>query len=257
MNFLGKLAVLLQTALSLLFLTVAFGIYSQRINYPTISTDTGKVIGIVETLQDELKKSVEPRNVADSRFFAARKQLAALEAERPGRLGWYKDTLSGIATGKSVDGTEMTPAVTELEKEDPATRLIPLKRDTAYTIRGKPALSLQGYDDEMKKAAAEVKAQQERTIRLIADEKRLTVEINGGTYTVQENGEDKDVTVAKGLRRLLGEQEEFAGHSRDEQEALLPQLANRWAEAQLQLKRKATLEARREELVGGSAAGGR
>lgn len=263
MTFLGKLAVLFQAALSLLFLALAVGVYTQRVNWPNTTTETGsKIAGRVELLQEKIKKLAVSRDDADYRYFTNRKEVAAREAERPGRQKWYADAIAGVKTGKSADGSkDMTPPVVIIPGPganglfDIAKATDPFKLVAEVGKGEVEAKSLAEYAKEFAEITKNIAAKQEEYLALIAEEKRLTADIVGGTYTIKKDGEEVEVNVPKGLRKLLAEQLDFAARSKDEQEALMPEVANRWAEAQLQLKRKATLEARRAELLGTSAAG--
>jgi hypothetical protein len=241
MTTIGKVLVYVTVLLSGLFLAFAVAVYSQRLPWFTYTPEGGeKVVGIIDQAREEMARIIEARNLAEVRWAANANRLQALDRLVPQRRAFYANTLKAMTDGTDSAGMAVRIPVQQFPKDEDRDGLADLKpTDVAVKINDADALALKAYAREIDARQADIKALQDEFVKLVDEEKKLTEKLNG--YTA-------DGMMVKGLRQLLAEQEDFARRLRDEQDHLQPQLANRWAEAQLLLKRNALLEARKAEL---------
>jgi hypothetical protein len=243
MTILGKLLVFLNVLLAGLFLAMAIGVTSLRLNWFSYQPEDGeRVTGIIEQLQSQMKKLDAAARIAEVRHRVAFDEVERNQNTVDQRRLFYAAALHAIRNGKDAQGQALRPPVQQLEY-DAAGTIVPRFSGRAIEIEGRPADSLEEYLQEIARVQAAITAEQQLTQKLIKDQEELTAVING-------RRDEQGLLTDKGLRQLLGEQIEFARLLQDEQLHLEPNLANSWAEAQLLLKRKASLSSRLQELQG-------
>jgi hypothetical protein len=253
----AKILIAVNLALSLILCAWAAGVYGNRIDF----TEKGK-LGEEKKRLDE---AVKARDLALARYDAAKANLLQAEAQRPQLQKWYQEQLALLQTGKNAAGQPVNNPVQEIEYKK---GLLQLDKDGRPVLAAIPwnrpqqaLLDLDRLGQEYDKTVTEIRAEKEKLDGVVAEEKRLTEEING-------DGQKK-----KGLRKQLEEVQEAMLNSLGEKEFLrrlekanvylvLPSipdkegehehlmrtLYNRKIEAQSQLRRKKELDSRLEEL---------
>ena len=250
MGFLGKLLVILNGALSLLFLTWALGVYTNRMDWFSRKTASGEEVqGRVERLQAQISDLATARGRAESRLKTNSQELTdpnnGPEVMRPGWLDFYDFRLNLVQTGRGPDGKEVPDPVVEIVVQGDRLALAkqPItKPDIDDPSKQTPLRSVEYYagsPDSPGGATAvvskDIAEAQKETASLIEQEKKTTLEIVG-----PPNG--------KGLRTRIDEQRAIARNAANEREYLQEFLVNRQAEVQLLQKRLRSLERRIAEL---------
>lgn len=238
MNF-GKGLVFVNLVFSFLFLGWAWGIYTQRIQYQTVTgRENEKVLGKVDELRERIDKLVRQRDAAESRWQTAHVAIVKAEDLRYQYLDWYAELRKILQEGTDKDGAP--------------TKVLPLEEQNGQLIVDKQGLKpikigkedaegLRIYEDRYEQKKKEIVAEIEAINKLIKDQEALSEEINGKAGKI-------------GLRGLLAQEELALKQSKEEQERMTPLLYNSQAEAELLVKRNLALKARLKELGGVVAA---
>jgi hypothetical protein len=240
MTKLGKYLVFINLVLSLMFLGVAIGVYSNRIDWPgTMKTGpASEVKAGVDRLKSEIDTWQKEASIGLARANTALADLVQVEKERPIKQKWYADQLSILETGNDTDGKAYMGPIRDLVYEkgqikldkDGLPELAPVK--SSLELKPKP---------EMVRILADtqnlVKNEMAKVAKLMQEEERLTREVNG----------DPQKKV-KGLRDLQAEEISVENNLQGELEYLRPLRYNRQVEAALLLKRQQSLKARLDEL---------
>ncbi len=230
MTRVGKIFLFVNLALSLVFATWGFGIYSNYINW------TDKKIGDREgeftKRADAIKRVMEARGRAETSwnsFLNPPQGLLAVEASRPKLQARYNELLENLRAGPVQALVYENGA---LVKKYGYPVLGPVLNTAKQPVQGLKSLqALDGDYRQKQKAIQDVTDAIEKQVEL---EKQLTEEIGDG----QE----------KGLRADLAAVQLAEKRSLDEQEFLKPLLYNRQVEVQLLQRRQQALEARVKEL---------
>jgi hypothetical protein len=233
----GKILVFANLVLSVMFASMAVGIYTNRIDWPgfrTASYQGEEVRGELAQRKKDVKDAEDVASKALTRWLEATKKLNNLELkERPEALAWYANKLLILDQGKDQAG--QVQAVTSLVQKDGQLVLF----QNGQLVPGPTAQPLQSrsyYVAEFGKNAKAIQDQVDLTNQALATAEDLTVRING----IPEK--------QKGLRDLLREEETAHRNALDELEYVKPFRYNRQAEAELLSKRQIALEARLDEL---------
>jgi len=234
-TLLGKLLVLATTALSLLFLGIALGLYTNRINYPGGGQAQGAeaVQGELTRRQEEIKGLKEALDRGRSRFFTARADLAAVEKQRPEVQRWYEEQLVILRTGKNLAGQPVAEPVRMLTYKNG--RLVP-DRTGAPTFEKLDFPPLDELRAQSKETEEMTLAATDELKKKLAEENRLGVAIKG--------------------TRALAEEEQTAWKNSHDQllNVLAPMLYDEEVKSQALVKRQRALAARVAELKGAQAA---
>jgi hypothetical protein len=242
MTQLGKILVVANLALSLMFAAWALAIYGNRIDWGDTAERPDAVRGKMNERKADLTAAVAARDKAVARWEKALGRLRTDEAERPKAQEWYAEQLKIMETGVDAKGQAHPNPVQELVYRqgqlvvDPGTNR-PQQKAVEWT-RTQPLVDLAHLSLEFNKTMKDLATEKDALDKLMLEEQRLTEEVNG-------DGKQK-----KGLRTLVAEQEQERLNSLNEQEYLRPLLYNRMVEAQLVQKRQRTLESRLRELQG-------
>jgi hypothetical protein len=232
---LGKILVLVNLVLSVLFAVWALGIYANRIDWPGTGSPTipgEKALGELRKRDDEIKEYSSKANkagIALSSWRAWNARLAALEAARPAAQAQYSAKLQSLDDGQG----PVTGFVFDQQgrlgngPEVPGAGGQPLRSRTIY--QQQTAAAEKQIEDLNKQANQDLHAAEDQTVQL-----------NG----VREGDQVKQ----KGLRDLLREEQVARQNALDEIEYVRPFRYNRQAEGALLQKRQATLVERLEEL---------
>jgi hypothetical protein len=269
MTQLGKILILGNLALSLIFAAWALGIYTQRIDF-TKGGGGGAPPG--ELAKREQRHAIAKSAVekAYARYDAAARSVAALEARRPVNLAWYADQYSILRTGVDAKG-----------KPAPVRQPVAQKGQLLLGTDGHPALQEVKWDrlqplENLNRLRQEFDLTQDAILKekevldaLVAQEKDLTEQLNGdgkqrkGLRTQMEDVQ-RELLQSLGskefLRRLekagvfvvlpLPPEKDLYG----EQDWLMQQLYNRLAEERILDARRRQLQARLEEVKKAAAA---
>lgn len=243
MAFIGKLLVVLHSAVALGVLAWAIGIYTQRIDWNTPPTQPGKDAP-APGLFDRQKAAAERYNAAVDKAYTRWSgnlfQVNSLEAERFPRRAFYKNELEVIRTGK-VDGKPVTgPPVKELVTASNGYLDVRpnIPRNPVEVRPGVRAESIDGYTTKMVKIREDISASQAKNAKAIEERDKLNDDIIGHTQP----------TLKKGLRTLLLEQIGFRERAEREDMYSVSFVTNREAEFGLLKKRRDAMNGRIEEL---------
>lgn len=270
MTFTAKILIVVNLAMSLVLAAWALGVYSSRIDFGDTQEKAGVVKGKLREEREKLEQALKYRDTAMTRYDAARASLQAAETRRPELQKWYQEQLTQLQTGMNAAGQLVNTPVQELWYEkgalqvDPATGR-PRLREIAWNRPLQPLLDLNRLNQEYDKTVKDIQAEKQQLDGLVAEEKRLTEQINGDGQ--KQKGLRKQLEdVQEAMLNSLGEKEflrriEKAGvylvlpsikDQEGEHDHLMRTLYNRKIEAQLQLRRQKELESRLEELKSGT-----
>jgi hypothetical protein len=238
----GKYLIVANLALSLIFAAWALAIYGNRVDWGDTAERPDVVRGKYNERKAELTAAVAARDKAVARWEKALDRLRSDEADKPRAQQWYAEQLKILETGTDAKGQGVANPVQQLAYKQGQLQLDrntgrPLLEPIEWT-RTQPLLDLTRLGQEYNKTMKDLTAEKETLDKLLAEEQRLTEEVNG-------DGKQK-----KGLRTLVAEQEQERQNSLIEQDYLRPLLYNRLVESQLVRKRQRTLESRLRELQG-------
>lgn len=258
MTYYAKILIVVHLALSLILAAWAVGIYGSRIDF----SDKGEL----KEKQRELKDALTIRDLAMARYDTAKANLQQAEALRPQLQAWYAAQLTQLEKGVDAAGKPVSNPVQELWYEkgalqlDPATQR-PRLRDIAWTRPLQPLVDLDRLGQEYDKAIQDILAEKKQLDAHVAEEQRLTEEVNGDGQ--KKKGLRKQLEdVQEEMLSSLGEKEFLRRLERSgvylvlpsikdmegEHEHLMRTLYNRKIEAQSQIHRQKQLESRLEEL---------
>jgi len=225
----GKIALLLNVALSLGFAAWGVALYANRVDWS--NQKSGETAGEY-ALRDEaiknLRDNVVPKAMA--RWSTAVPAVDQLEARRPKLQAWYSEQLQNLRTGnKPVQTLVFNKGALQVDSNGVAA-LQPTKGLASIEV--------------LEQAYAQLQAQVAQTTKeiekLVDEERKLTEQIGNG----KEKGLRADLAAVQLKERI----------SHDEEEFLKPLLYNRQVEYSLLMKRQQALEARIKELQGLSLA---
>ena len=238
MTSLGRLLVLLNVGLSLGLAGLAFGVYTNRIDWPGTAPATGseKTVGEFAQKKVEVEDAQKAAGVALTRLEEAEAQLVHLEERRPKDQALYAKQLE-ILEGKDGQGTIQVLAT----RTAGAGRAVAvLDKDGLPILDAKaPARSLQSvraFREELTSTESEIANKIDTVTSLVKQQQDLTQEINGVPGR------------QKGLRDLLAEEIQAREKAHEELESVRPLRYNRQVESELLQKRQQSLQARLQEL---------
>lgn len=262
---LGKIFVFANVVLSLILATFAFGVYANRIDWGRTKEGPAASRGRLLEREELLKDAVAARDRAMARWEAAQNDLARVEKQRPALQRWYQEQLTLLETGTDAAGKLVAAPVKQLTivkgqiQRDANGR--PVMQDVPWNRPLQPLLDLKRLAAEEEKVRGDIRTEKGTLDALLAEEKRLTEEMNGDG--AQKKGLRKQMEETQlALLNSVGTKEflrrlEKAGvplvivnlqDVEGEHEYLMPLLYNRLAEGQAQLRRQQALEARLKEL---------
>jgi hypothetical protein len=227
---LGKLLVLLNTILSLTLAGVAFGIYTNRIDWAAASPANQRNLATYPAKKSEFESSQKAATLGVNRWEEATGELAALEKVRPINQAIYTRNLNALDHGPNPVRDIIRQAKTGVPILGP---------DGLPTLRPSkpPLLCRDDYNKEILRVEADIASTIQMTRQVIDDEQKRTEEINGIPGQPQ-----------KGLRDLLSEEVLVKKNAVRELEYLRPLRYNFQVESVLLEKRKRSLEERLQEL---------
>jgi hypothetical protein len=173
--------------------------------------------------------------------------LTQIEQQRVQRLAFYASILEIMKTGRDAQGRAVANPVREF-KPGPDGLISLQGAANAEVVRGpdnSPLQALQQYENQLALRNEElisIKAKGEQILRQLAD---LTKQMQGDGAQVVGLIRQKEIQVDAKLRVIA------------EQERLKPELANRFAETTIMLKREAELRRRLQERGAATASTGR
>jgi hypothetical protein len=226
MTFVGKLLVLLYGTASLFCLIAAIAIYTQKMNFVTPKgEDARKVPPLVDKSIAKTKQLLQANNRAFTRWVQNYEEVGRLEVEEYRRREFYSRQIELALTGQ-VDGKGVKePPIQEIKfdeaalKESPPSRIVQLDvpQRTAELTKpgGTPLKPPFVYINGIKKANEDVVNLQEQSLKLLADESKITRTINGSDQP----------PPFKGLRTRIKEQEHI-GEIADNERLFLEDIIN-------------------------------
>jgi hypothetical protein len=248
MTKLGKTLVLSNLVLSVVFVAWAVGLATNQVPWATPPGGGTQVQGLVEQLNNEIKRLTPAQQAADTNWAAAYVLLKRHEAELPTNRKFYQDMLKSARQG-GVPG--INPPVQQLQFGADG-QLVIKPSGRPVEINGQPALPIQGYNQAIQDTLQKIQQAQAEVKRLTEETEKLTTQING------TKPRDQAVTAAeKGLRVQLAEQVELIKSLQLEAQYLhSPLIYTTLQTAQLK-RRQAELSARLDELNKATTAVGR
>jgi len=246
MAFIGKLLVVVHSALALGVLAWAIGIYTQRIDWNTPPTQAGKDApppGLFDRQKEQAAKYGAAVDKAYTRWSGNLFQVQTLEAERFPRRAFYKNDLELIRTGRAkVNDKEVAVTNPVRELVMAPNGYLDVRPNTPRNpveVRpGVPADSIANYITKMDRIRQDIAASQIKNAKAIEERDKLNDDIIGHTQP----------TLKKGLRTLLLEQIGFRERAEREDMYAVSFITNREAEFGLLKKRRDAMNDRIEEL---------
>src|SRR5262249_30828880 len=181
MSFVGKLLVVLNTGLSIVFLMWAVSVYFEKVNWftPQDAKDKQAEAGIIEKSQARLKELGSAANDAARRWGYNAYEVAVQEYNRPLRRDFYRSMLASVQTGKGqVPGQQgpeqVNPAVQTL-KTELGTGLVEIAQTKDPIKSGQtPLESIDSYKQLMVDAANRIEELQGKITALIKQQQEAT-----------------------------------------------------------------------------------
>jgi hypothetical protein len=241
MTGLGKLLLLANLAASLVLAGLAFGIYTNRIDWPgTAPASSGeKTVSEFAQKKTEVEDAQKAASLALTRFEEAGVRLVHLENRRPEDQKLYAKQLE-ILEGKDANGNALQDQVKILSTRTAgAGKAVPDEYGMAILEEKAPPRALQSrraFIEELTSTEDKIHKKIDAVTALVKQQQELTQEING------------IAGMQKGLRDLLAEETQAKQKAIEELESLRPLRYNRQVEAELLQKRQHSLQARLEEL---------
>lgn len=237
MNALGKLFVFFTFGLSLFLLAFAIGIYTNHIAWGKDTETKQEQLSIVERLQEKINQLSLSRERATARYQVAFQGINQIEQTRKDRKAFYDSKYELLNTGKDSKGEAVTNPVQQLQIDKQGNVELKLvgPADLVVQVRGTPVLPSKAAIEKLGTLNKQISAETKLISDLQDKMKELTDIMQGGPN-------------APGLIREQEIQVDARKRAIDEQESLLPTLANRYSEAVLLLKREAALRKRLEQV---------
>jgi hypothetical protein len=246
MAMLGKILVVVFTALSLAVLTWAFGVYTQRIEF--VAPAGKDTPGIFKAQQDKVRELSANADRAFTRWSGNLATVATLEGQRYPRRSFYAERLQAAQFGQKWNPQAQqwqavvppdVPVQVLVFTPDGWIDIRPGARAPVLAREGGGALdSLAGYGVRMKDLIAKIDEDRKKNVVAIDERKKLNDEIVGVT----------EPRLIKGLRRLISEQKTIEEQGNLEDVYAADVVTNREAEFGLLKKRRDAMTARMEEL---------
>ena len=244
MAMLGKIMVVVFTALSLAVLTWAFGVYTQRIEF---TAPAGKETpGIFKAQQAKATELSTNADRAYTRWSANLATVNTLEGERYPRRSFYSNQLELAKTGFWINPQNGQ----RLQQPNDKVQILVLAPNGFLDIRqhvgrppilnrdgGQPLKSIADYDKDVTDYVAKINADRILNIKAIDERKKLNDEIVG-----------LPEMKIKGLRQLISEQKTIVEQADLEDVFAADVVTNREAEFGLLKKRRDAMTARMDEL---------
>lgn len=233
MNRLGKNLVLINAALSIMFVGWSVGLFSQQVPWES---------EIKNELAPQIKGLVEARDRGDARWHSAHNKVRELEKKIPDLRGYYAKEMKIANTGMDEAGKKVETAIVILEVQDS----LVVRKDArnGYLIDGKTALSYAGYRSAIEKQLEETRDTKQKINKVTGDTTILTTEVNG-----TKPASEAITRIEKGLRGQLTDVLTLKKDAQLEQEFLQSPLTNDKVELELLKRRQVALESRLKELV--------
>jgi hypothetical protein len=240
MTGLGKLLLLANLTASLALAGLAFGIYTNRIDWPgTAPAATGeKTVGEFAQKKADVEEAQKAAALALTRWEEAATRLVHLEERRPKDQELYAKRLE-ILEGKKASGDPVQDPINILATRTASGHAVP-DEDGMPILEEKapprPLQSRRAVIEELASTEDKIHKKIDAVTALVKQQQELTQEINGTTGR------------QKGLRDLLAEETQAKQKAVEELESLRPLRYNRQVESELLQKRQHSLQARLEEL---------
>ncbi len=243
MAFIGKLLVVVHSALSLGVLAWALAVYTQRIdwNTPKEAPKDGQT-GLFDKQKALATQYNGAVDKAYTRWSGNLFQVQVLEAERYPRREFYKNELDMIRTGRTTangKSVQSTNPVRELVYAPNGFLDVRTANRPPVMVRpGIKADSIAGYNTKMVKLVEDIQASQIKNAKAIIERDKLNDDIIGHTQPM----------LKKGLRTLLLEQITFKERAQREDGYVIDFITNREADFGLLKKRRDAMLSRIDEL---------
>jgi len=233
MTFFGKLLVLINVALSVVLVTVALGLYTQRVDWSGNPSASPPTKGEVKKLQEKLQGSGgwglnNELSQAEKHYLTVRTDLAREEADRPQKQKWYSAQMATVQPGAS-NAVKDIVYNQGLPVYDP--QGLPEMKD-AKDRTGAPLMGIDFYTGKLNSKDNEIKADSKSFDAAAGSDADLTGKIG----------------MVGGLRHQI-EAEVYKAKQIKEQVDYLEEVRNNvFLEKELLQKRREQLEARRQQL---------
>jgi chromosome segregation ATPase len=244
----AKILILINTALSLMFVAWSFGLYKHAVPWTSLGEGDEKMIGQIDQLKEQIKGLTEARDKAEERWFAATREVLRLTQDVRARRNFYEEQIKMARTGTNLAGQQAKPPVQQLQNEGGLLSLKATGRP-AVQIDGKDALSIAGYEAIIKQQLEDIRTTKMRINKVVDDTTALTIEING-----TKPAEQAITSAEKGLRGQLLDANTLINNLELEQTYLQTPMTNFRVDLELHRRRQASLESRLKELTAGATA---
>jgi hypothetical protein len=229
----GRIFVLLNLTLSLFCAGLAFGIYTNRVNWsgPLKSAPGAATQSLFAEAKAGLERETNSAVLAAGTWDKDRQELIKLENLRPVNKRWYADQLALLENGPRATALEYADNLLKMDKTDPKNEWRPALSPS--DLKGRTPLV-----GEIRQVMTQIDQEIARTQGYLKEEERLTADIK----------DEKERIAEEQLARIQSEAEV---------KYLKPLVYNREVDVQFLVERKASLEARLSELRGGSGVAAR
>jgi hypothetical protein len=241
MTFLGKLFVMVNVGLSLLFAGVAFGVYANGIPWAYDVDKPGQPGGILKEKEKQIQELQAGQYSVENSWRTAREALLDAERQRAQARAWYLTQLEFLRTKASGEspGTQVKMAnqkpVMVLDKSDTFKPFLRPEMEPTTDRAGQPLLSRSIYVKELERAHTDNTALLESLDKQVKEDTRLTNLFLDGPGR-------------KGLRTQASDERIKYEGILEEQRLTRPLYVNTAVEQDLILKRQESLLERIKEL---------
>jgi len=247
MRMFGKFLVFTNLVMSLVFLTWAIGLYTQKMEWAPrkdifrnqINLETGRVYEI----HQQIKHLGEDRDLAELRWSTDTAQLTKADTQRQQNKDFYADQLALAEYGQTKKGKPAELVIRQAVRDAEGMPVLDDKQRPPVKHGDQTVKSLADYNaeyDDLKKKLDDIQVQIQKSID---DSDRLTGEIAG----IKGKSE--------GLRKRLVDQLSYKRLFDDEMAKLGPELNSQRINIEQHKKRLAELEKRFKEIAPGPGAG--
>jgi len=235
MTLFGKILVVLNLMLSIVMVSVAFALYTHRLDWSS-KGGGDKVQGVVTALNNKIKNTWLDLAAAEARWKTSSVTLARFEQQRPKNAKWFSDELKALEVGPDDIRQVVFNNGQVVLDQQPQNFGLPTLENAKDSL-GQPLKFRTFYLTQLKGLDEAIKMQMDSLNKLIQEDTELTARLTG----------DPDKGL-KGLYQRIVDEKDKQDRIDEEQKFLEPLLINSLVEGELLIKRRESLDSRIKEL---------